>query len=217
MITVVVADDHPLVRSGIRAVCNTSADIELVGEAADGQQAIDEVQRLRPDVVLMDLEMPNLGGIAAIRRIVEDCPATTVLVLTMFDDDDSVAAAVAAGANGYLLKGSDGDDILAALRSAAAGQAVFGPALAVRLRTWFKNTPSDEVTAFPELTTREMDILDQLAGGLTNAEIAARLHLSSKTVANNVSIILNKLHVTQRGQAIVRAREAGLGRRRDGA
>lgn len=213
MITVVVADDHPLVRSGIRAVCAAVADIELVGDAADGQQAIDEVQRHRPDVVLMDLDMPNLRGVEATRRIVEDCPGTAVLVLTMFDDDDSVFAAIAAGAVGYLLKGSDGDDILAAIRAAATGQAVFGPGLAGRFRTWFNQSPPDPATAFPELTDRERDILDQLARGLTNAEIADQLHLSSKTVANNVSIILNKLHLTQRGQAIVRAREAGLGSR----
>jgi DNA-binding NarL/FixJ family response regulator len=212
MITVVVADDHPLVRSGLAAVCAVAPDIELLGEAADGGQAIAEVSRLRPDVILMDVDMPGIRGVEATRRITADCPETAVLMLTMFDDDDSVFAAVAAGAVGYLLKGSDGDEILAAIRSAATGQAVFGPALAARLRTWFNRSTPDPATAFPELTDRERDILDQLALGLTNAEIGDRLHLSSKTVANNVSIILNKLQVTQRGQAIVRARDAGLGR-----
>jgi DNA-binding NarL/FixJ family response regulator len=212
VISIVVADDHPLVRSGLRAVFAAVPDIDLVGEAADGQAAIDEVLRLRPDVVLMDLDMPQMRGIAATSRIASECPGTAVLVLTMFDDDDSVFAAIAAGAAGYILKGADGDDILAAVRAASAGQAVFGPALAGRLSTWFNRPAPDPAAAFPELTDRERDILDQLAAGLTNAEIADRLHLAAKTVANNVSIILNKLHVTQRGQAIVRARDVGLGR-----
>jgi DNA-binding NarL/FixJ family response regulator len=212
VITVVIADDHPLVRGGLRAVCASAPDIDLVGEAADGRAAIDEARRLRPDVVLMDLDMPHMRGVEATVRITAECPGTAVLVLTMFDDDDSVFAAIAAGAVGYLLKGSDGDDILAAVRAAATGQAVFGPALAGRLSAWFNRTPPDPSGAFPELNDRERDILEQLATGLTNAEIADRLHLAAKTVANNVSIILNKLHVTQRGQAIVMAREAGFGR-----
>lgn len=212
MITVFVADDHPLVRRGLRAVCTAVPDIDIVGEAADGRTTIEEVLRLRPDVVLMDLDMPEVRGIEATSRIVAELPDVAVLVLTMFDDDDSVFAAVAAGALGYLLKGSDGDDILAAVRAAAAGQAVFGPALARRLTTWFNHTTTDPTDAFPELTDRERAILDQLAAGLTNAEIADRLHLAPKTVANNVSIILTKLRVTQRGQAIVRARDAGFGR-----
>ena len=212
MITVVVADDHPLVRSGLRAVCDAAPDIELVGEAVDGRSAVAETLRTRPDVVLMDLDMPNGHGVDATARITAERPETAVLVLTMFDDDESVFAAVSAGAIGYLLKGSDGDEILAAVRAAATGQAVFGPALARRLGAWFGGTRPDPAAAFPELTDRERDILDQLAAGLTNAEIAERLHLAPKTVANNVSIILNKLHVTQRGQAIVRAREAGFGR-----
>ena len=211
MITVVVADDHPLVRSGLRAVCDAAPDIELVGEAVDGRSAVEETLRTRPDVVLMDLDMPNGHGVDAAATITAQCPSTAVLVLTMFDDDESVLAAVSAGAIGYLLKGSDGDEILAAVRAAATGQAVFGPALARRLGAWFGGSRPDPATAFPELTDRERDILDQLATGLTNAEIAEQLHLAPKTVANNVSIILNKLHVTQRGQAIVRAREAGFG------
>ena len=211
MITVVVADDHPLVRSGLRAVCDAAPDIELVGEAVDGRSAVEETLRTRPHVVLMDLDMPNGHGVDATATITAECPETAVLVLTMFDDDESVFAAVSAGAIGYLLKGSDGDEILAAVRAAATGQAVFGPALARRLGAWFGGTRPDPTAAFPELTDRERDILDQLAAGLTNAEIAQQLHLAPKTVANNVSIILNKLHVTQRGQAIVRAREAGFG------
>jgi len=211
--TVVIADDHPLVREGLRAVFAGAADIELVAQAADGAEAVAAVREHRPDVVLMDLDMPGLGGLAATTTITAEAPDTAVLVLTMFDDDETVFAAVAAGAVGYLLKGSDGDDILNAVRAAASGQAVFGPALATRLRAWFRRepVPPSAEEAFPELTARERDILDGIAAGLTNAEIADRLHLSAKTVANHVSTILTKLQVTQRGQAIVRAREAGLG------
>jgi len=209
--TVVLADDHPLVRQGLRAVLAGAPDIDLVGEAADGAGAVSETLRLRPDVVLMDLDMPELHGIEATRKITTACPESAVLVLTMFEDDESVFAAISAGAIGYLLKGSDGTDILSAVRAAASGQAVFGPALATRLRSWFGAPPPASKPPFPELTPREHDILDHLAAGLTNAEIGERLHLSAKTIANNVSVILNKLHVTQRAQAIVRAREAGLG------
>lgn len=211
--TVVVADDHPLVRQGLRAVLAGAADIALLGEAADGAEAIAAVREHRPDVILMDLDMPGLDGLAATAAIAAEAPGTAVLVLTMFDDDETVFAAVTAGAIGYLLKGSDGGDILTAVRAAASGQAVFGPALAARLQAWFRRapTPPSAADVFPELTERERDILDALAAGLTNAEIGDRIHLSAKTIANNVSTILTKLHVTQRGQAIVRAREAGLG------
>jgi DNA-binding NarL/FixJ family response regulator len=211
--TVVIADDHPLVRRGLRAVFDGTTDIELVAEAADGAEAVAAVREHRPDVVLMDLDMPRLDGLAATSTIAAEAPATAVLVLTMFDDDETVFAAMGAGAIGYLLKGSDGDEILDAVRSAASGQAVFGPALATRLRAWFHREPAppSAAEAFPELTDRELDILDGLAAGLTNAEIGERLHLSAKTIANNVSTILTKLQVSQRGQAIVRARDAGLG------
>lgn len=215
MISVVVADDHPLVRSGLRAVCGAAPDIDVIGEAADGRQALDAVAEMRPDVVLMDLDMPGMHGLDATRRIVAEHPGSAVLVLTMFDDDDSVSAAIAAGAIGYLLKGADGEDILAAIRAAAAGQAVLGPHIAARLESWFNPPPIDPAVAFPGLTERERDILDLVASGRTNPEIAGRLHLSAKTVANNVSIILNKLQVTQRGQAIVVARNAGMGRTDD--
>ena len=191
-----------------------ATDLELVAEAADGAEAVAAVLDHQPDVILMDLDMPGLDGLTATATIAAEAPRTAVLVLTMFDDDETVFAAVAAGAIGYLLKGSDGDDILNAVRSAASGQAVFGPALAQRLRSWFHRAPAPPTAAevFPELTAREREVLDGLAAGLTNAEIGARLHLSAKTIANNVSMILTKLQVTQRGQAIVRAREAGLGR-----
>jgi DNA-binding NarL/FixJ family response regulator len=212
--SVLMADDHPVVRQGLRAVLDAAQDIDLVAEADNGPDAVRLCVERRPDVVLMDLQLPGLHGIEATRQIRRVAPETAVLVLTMFDDDDTVFAAVSAGAIGYLLKGSDGTDIVAAIRSAAAGQAVFGAALAKRLQSWFLRGPSGDV-AFPELTERERSILDGVAAGLGNAEIGAKLFLSPKTVANNVTVILDKLHLANRVEAIVKARDAGLGRSRD--
>ncbi len=211
MITVLIADDHPLVRQGLRAVLDSAEGVSVQHEAGNGLDAVRLAVESSPDVVVMDLQMPGLHGIEATRQIVDTCPGVAVLVLTMFEDDDTVFAAVAAGASGYLLKGSDGADIVTAVRAAAAGQAVFGAALARRLRTWFADGPAGGAP-FPELTERERQILDGVAAGLSNADIGRRLFLSAKTVANNVSNILVKLQLTQRGEAIVRAREAGLGR-----
>jgi len=211
MIRVLIADDHPLVRQGLRAVLDTVTDIEVAGEASDGPGAVRRAVELRPDVVMMDLQLPGLHGIEATRQITAQVPQAAVLVLTMFEDDATIFAAVQAGAIGYLVKGADGNDIIAAVHAAATGQPVFGAGLAGRLRTWFAAPPAQD-GPFPELTTREREILDHLAAGLSNAEIGQRLHLSGKTVANNISTIFAKLHVTQRSQAIVRAREAGLGR-----
>ncbi len=212
MTRVLIADDHPLVRQGLRAVLDATDDLEVVGEAADGPEAVTLALEQSPDVVLLDLQMPGLHGIEAMRQILARRPATAVLVLTMFEEDDTVFAAVGAGAAGYLLKGADGVDIVSAVRSVAAGHAVFGPTLAQRLRSWFAAPPATRDVPFPELSDREREILDELAAGRTNAEIGQRLNLSTKTVANNVSRILNKLQLTQRSQAIVQARDAGLGR-----
>jgi DNA-binding NarL/FixJ family response regulator len=212
MTTVVLADDHPLVRQGLRAVLGATDDIDVIGEAADGRDAVRLCVEQRPDVVLMDLQMPGLHGIDATREVRRAAPGTAVLVLTMFDDDDTVFAAVAAGASGYLLKGADGADIAAAVRAAAAGQAVFGAGLATRLQAWFNRTPDQHETPFGDLTDRERDILDGIAAGLTNGQIGARLYLSPKTVANNVTTILRKLQVAHRTEAIILARDAGLGR-----
>ncbi len=211
--TVLLADDHPLVRQGLRAVLDGAEGLAVVGAVSDGDEVVRLAAELEPDVVVMDLQMPGLHGIEATRQILAARPDTAVLVLTMFEDDDTVFAAVAAGACGYLLKGADGADIVTAIRSAAAGQAVFGAPLAGRLSRWLAaRRPAPAELPFPQLTDRERAILDGVAAGLTNAQIGQRLFLSTKTVANNVSTILAKLQVAERGQAIVRAREAGLGR-----
>ena len=214
--TVLLVDDHPLVRQGLQAVLSAADGITVAGEASDGRAAVELAAELGPDVVIMDLQLPGLHGIDATREIVAARPETAVLVLTMFEDDDMVFSAVSAGAVGYLLKGADGADIVTAVRAAGAGQAVFGAALAQRLRTWFTPDPRPLTAPFPQLTAREREILDGVAAGLTNAQIAQRMFLSAKTVANNVSNILAKLQLAERGQAIVAARDAGLGRRPDG-
>lgn len=209
--TVALVDDHPLVRQGLRAVLEAADDIRVVAEASDGHQAIKVIAQHQPNVVIMDLQMPGLHGLDATREILTAHPGIAVLVLTMFEDDDMVFSAMAAGAVGYLLKGANGTDILTAVRAADAGQAVFGAALARRLQTWFTRAPRP-AAPFPELTTREREILDAVAAGLTNPQIGQRMFLSAKTVANNVSTILAKLHLAERSQAIVLARDAGLGR-----
>ncbi len=209
---VLVADDHPLFRNGLRSALASRSDTEVVGEAATGDAAIAAALELQPDVVVMDLQMPGVNGIEATRRIVEASPHIGVLVLTMFEDDDSVFAAMRAGARGYLLKGSAQDDIIRGIRAVASGEAIFGATVAQRLMDFFASQPSGPPPAFPELTERERGILELVAQGESNQSIARRLVLSEKTVRNHVSNIFTKLHVADRAQAIVRAREAGLGR-----
>src|SRR3712207_4182140 len=212
---VLVADDHPFFRDGLRVMLEATPDTELVGEATDGTEAIALAHTLRPDVILMDLRMPGLGGIEASRKILSKNPQVGILVVTMIEDDDSVFAAMRAGARGYLLKGADKDEMLLAIRAVGRGEAIFGPGIARRLVQYFTRhaavpTQASRV-AFPELTDREREILDLIAAGHNNQEIASQLFLSLKTVRNYVSSILTKLQVSDRAQAIIRAREAGLG------
>ena len=212
MTTVLIADDHPLVLSGLRALLDTLDGIEVVGEAADGPEAVRLAVSLRPDVAVMDLQMPDIDGVEATRQITQRVPGTAVLVLTMHDDDASVFAAIRAGARGYLLKGAAQEDVARAIEAVSRGEAIFGPAVAGRVLRFFAAGPESVSLPFPQLTAREREILDLMAGGLSNAEIGRRLFLSPKTVSNNVSLIFDKLQVAGRPKAIVQARNAGLGR-----
>lgn len=215
-LTVLVADDHPLLRRGLCTVIAAADGMEVAGEAATGTDAVAAAASLKPDVILMDLHMPELGGIEATRRIVAARPEARVLVLTMVEEDDSVFAAMRAGARGYLLKGSDKDELLRAVRAVASGEAIFGPGVAERLSGLFA-TGAQAPQPFSELTSREREVLEGIARGENNADIAAALGLSLKTVRNHVSNVFTKLRVTDRAQAIVKAREAGLGRPSEGA
>lgn len=209
-IRVVVADDHPIVRAGLTALLGSIPDLEVAGVAVNGREAIREVLLTKPDVALLDLNMPEVDGIAATRELARVAPRVAVLVLTMHEDDEAVFAAMRAGARGYLVKGVEQDDIARAIRSVAAGEAIFGPGVAQRVLASLQAPPAAGA-AFPELTAREHEILDLLAAGLNNAVIANRIGVAPKTVANNVSSIFAKLQVADRAQAIVRARDAGLG------
>ena len=210
-IRVLIVDDHPVYRDGLKTLFDSLSDAEVVGEATSGEDAVSKAASLQPDVILMDLQMPGINGIEATRRILHTSPHIGVLVLTMFEDDDSVFAAMRAGARGYLLKGADQKEILRAIRSVANGEAIFAPAIAQRLITFFANpSPPVPPQIFPELTEREREILTLIAQGRSNMEIANRLALSEKTVRNHVSNIFNKLQVADRAHAIVKAREAGF-------
>jgi len=216
ILRVVLADDHPVVRGGLRALLETLDGFEVVGEAADGAAAVREVQLTRPDVVLMDVRMPGMDGVEAARRIREATPGTAVLMLTMYDDDATVFTAMQAGARGYLLKGAEQGEIVAAIQAVAAGQAIFGPGVAARVLGYFSAPPTPQSPSasapFPELTDRERDILDLLAAGRRTAAIADDLHLSPKTVSNHLTSVFAKLEVADRASAIIRAREGGLGK-----
>ena len=210
-IRVLIADDHPFYREGVRTMLSVASEIEIVGEAANGDETIAQAESLQPDVILMDLKMPGVNGVEATRRILRTSPHIGVLVLTMFEADESVFSAMRAGARGYLLKGADQTEILRALHSVKNGEAMFGPAIARRLINFFAQIHPHSQHPFPELTEREREVLDLLARGTSNAEIASALVISQKTVRNHVSNIFNKLQVADRAQAIIRARDAGLG------
>ncbi len=211
MTRVVIVDDHPVFRRGLKALLDGEDGLEVVGEAADGLTAVSVVLDLEPDVVVMDLHMPGLGGVEAAQRVLEVLPSLGVLVLTMHEDDELVFAAMKAGARGYLVKTTDDEEIVRAVQAIGAGEAIFSATIAQRMMGYFTAISSSKAVLFPQLTDRERDVLELMASGLDNPSIAHRLSLSSKTVRNRVSAIFSKLQVADRAQAIVRAREAGLG------
>lgn len=211
-IRILIADDHPVFRFGLRALLEAQADMVVAGEAESGAEAIQLAQSLRPDVLLMDINMPGINGIEATKRITAVDSHPAILILTMFDDD-TVLTAMRAGAYGYLLKGAQGDETLRAIRAVANGEVIFSPGVAGRMMNFITGggEKSAATDPFSELTPREREILELLAQGLTNSAIAERLVLSPKTVRNQVSNIFSKLQVSGRGEAIIKAREAGLG------
>jgi DNA-binding NarL/FixJ family response regulator len=210
-VRLLIADDHDAFRDGLRALIHSIDGVDLVGEARRGDEAVTLAASLQPDAILMDLNMPGLDGVEATRQIVATSPHIAILVLTMYEDDESVFAALRAGARGYLLKGADRGELVRAIRAVISGEAIFGPAIARRLMTFFATRPAAASIAFPELTEREREILGLIARGLSNADITGRLVVSPKTVRNHVSNIFSKLQVRDRAEAIVRAREAGMG------
>lgn len=215
---ILIADDHPLFRDGLRALLESVNDLRVAGEAISGEEAVALATTLRPDVVLMDIKMPDLNGIEATRRILAAIPDMKILIISMFEDDDTVFAALRAGAHGYLLKGSGQAETLRAIRAVGNGEAIFGPAIAQRVIQYFA-APRAAVLPqpFPELTEREYEILGLIAQRCTNSQIASKLVLSPKTVRNYVSTIFSKLHVADRAEAMMAARVAGLGQGKDGA
>lgn len=215
-VRVVIADDHPVYREGLELLLGTVEGIEVIGTAATGTEVVARCTELLPDVVVMDLNMPELDGVGATRAIRAAHPSVAVLVLTMHDDDESVFTAVQAGARGYLLKGADQLEIERAIHTVDDGGVIFGPALAERITAYFAGLEArvvDEPPQFPQLTARELEVLELVARGLNNHAIATELVLSEKTIRNHVSNIFMKLQVADRSQAIVRARDSGLGRR----
>ena len=212
LIRVLIVDDHEPFRQGLRTLLSSLAGIEVIGEAVNGEEAVQLTEKYQPDVILMDIQMPGINGIEATRLIHQSSPHIGIIVLTMFEDDDSVFASMRAGARGYLLKGADQSEILRAIQSVNSGEALFGPGIARRLINFFTNiNPSQGERAFPELTDREHEVLNLIAGGLSNSDISHKLVISHKTVRNHVSNIFSKLQIVDRAQAIIRARDAGMG------
>jgi DNA-binding NarL/FixJ family response regulator len=223
LLRVLIADDHPIFLAGMRLTLDNYPGLRCVAAVPTGAQAVRVALAERPDVAVLDINMPDLSGVVVARAIAADAPGVGLLMLTMLDDDESVFAALRAGARGYLLKGSTPDEVVTAIRAVAAGGAVFGPSIAARIVDYFAAGPAvspieaaDEAAALPALSGREREILTFLADGESNPAIAARLNLSPKTVRNHVSTILAKLHVADRRQAMLRARDAGLGTPRTG-
>lgn len=216
-VRILIVDDHHLFREGLNALLSTIENIEVVGQAATGEEAITQAEALQPDVVLMDINMPDVNGIRVTERIVQTNPHIGVVVVTMVEDDVSVFMAMRAGARGYVLKGAHHEELLQAVRAVADGQALFGPAVAARMMHFFRQLQVDPRldahggAVFPTLTEREREVLEAIAQGLNNETIAGELGISPKTVRNHISNIFSKLQVSSRAQAIVRAREAGYG------
>ncbi len=211
-VRVLIADDHAFYREGIRAMLADTPGIEVVGEAATGEEALACAVSLQPEVILMDIKMPGLNGIEATRRILYSQPHIRILIVTMFEDNDSVFAAMRVGARGYLLKDADREELLRAVVAVSQGEAIFSPVIARRMMYYFSALPRTLSFAFPELTEREHAILQLIARSESNLPIANKLNISLKTVQNNVSNIFSKLQVADRAEAIIRAREAGLGK-----
>jgi DNA-binding NarL/FixJ family response regulator len=211
-IRVMVVDDHPLFRDGARAMLEGSEDALLVAEAESGEEAVRLALELQPDVVLMDLRLPGMNGIEAARQILRNSPRIGVVMVTMFDEDSSVFAAMRVGARGYVVKGADKEELLRAIRATANGEALFSPDIARRMTNYFTQlAEAGPAQIFPELTSREREVLDLIARGLSNQQIADRLGISGKTVRNHIGNIFDKLQVADRAQAVIRARDAGLG------
>jgi DNA-binding NarL/FixJ family response regulator len=213
-IRILVVDDHALFREGLIALINAAPQMQVVGEAGTGTDAVALSLEQQPDVILMDIMMPELNGIQATRQILERQPDIGIIMLTMLEDDDSLFAAMCTGARGYILKGADKNEVLTTIQAVADGRASFGPAIASRLTNFFRlieASPRRSDVVFPELTDREREVLDLIAQGFNNQEIADQLYISSKTVSNHISNIFNKLQVADRAQAIIKARDAGLG------
>jgi DNA-binding NarL/FixJ family response regulator len=211
-IAVLVVDDHPVFREGFAALLGSIDEVQVVGTASTGREALARVEELSPAVVVMDVQMPEMDGIEATRRLAADHPGVGVVVLTMSEDDGTLFDAVRAGARGYLLKGAEPEEVVRAITTVATGGVVFGAALALRVAEFFARPQESATAPFPELTEREREVLDLVSAGLSNAQIAARLFLSQKTVRNHVHAVLSKLQAADRAEAIVRGRDAGLGR-----
>ncbi|WP_158885241.1 response regulator [Amycolatopsis anabasis] len=211
VLRVLVVDDHPLFRFGVCTMLAAEPVIDVVGEAASGINAVSATAALAPDVVVMDLQLPDISGVEATRRIVAERPGTGVLMLTMSDENESVFAAMRAGARGYLLKDAEPDEIVRAVQAVGRREAIFGPDIATLVLGFFNGVVPGNDPVFPELTSREREVLRLIACGHSNSSIAQRLSLSPKTVRNHISSVFGKLRVADRAQAIIRARDAGLG------
>jgi DNA-binding NarL/FixJ family response regulator len=217
-IRLLIVDDHTLFREGLRAIFKAVPDIEVVGEASNGTEAVNQAVELKPEIILMDIQMAHPNGIEACKLILEQQPDTAVIMLTMLEDSDSLFAAMVAGAKGYVLKGADKAEVLKTIRAVADGEVLFGQAIASRMTDFFRSVGStpritqQQVSPFPELTGRELEILEFIAQGMSNQDIAASLNIASKTISNHISNIFNKLQVADRAQAVIKARRAGLGK-----